>query len=132
MLHPTGIEQGDADNPAVMQRLRAARERAEEHLRMIVGSNVNVATGTDSMHGLMSFEAECLVRWGMSNQQALQTITRRNAECCRVESTVSTHEAGKFADIISIKRNPLVDITALNDVGLIMKHRERYDELSER
>jgi imidazolonepropionase-like amidohydrolase len=131
MLHPTGIEQGDAGNPAVMHRLRDARERAEEHLRMIVASGVRLATGTDSMHGLLPFEAACLVRWGMPPKDALLTVTARNAECCRIEHLTGTLEPGKYADIISVRGNPLQDIGNLERVELIMKQGQRFDDLSE-
>jgi imidazolonepropionase-like amidohydrolase len=130
LLHPTGIEQGDKDNPAVMARLRDARAQAEERLRAIVASGVRIAVGTDSMHGLLWYEAARLVDWGASNEQALQAATIRAAECCRVEETVGTLEPGKYADIISVAGNPLQEIGALERVGLVMKGGRRFDQIS--
>jgi imidazolonepropionase-like amidohydrolase len=130
LLHPTGIEQGDKDNPAVMARLRDARAQAEERLRAIVASGVRYTIGTDSMHGLLWYEAARLVDWGATNEEALLAATIRAAECCRVEETVGTLEPGKYADIISILGNPLEEIGALERVGLIMKGGKRFDQIS--
>ncbi len=131
LLHPTGIEQGDRDNPVVMAKLHAARENAAERFRAIVRSGVRLAVGTDSMHGLLPFEMACLVRWGMSNSDALLAGTRWAAECCRIEDRVGTVEKGKLADLITVRGNPLEDISALDHVNVIMKGGVRYDGLSE-
>ena len=81
-LHPTGIEQGDRGNPAIMARLEEARARVAETYRTIIDSGVRYAAGTDSMHGLLQFEVARLVDWGASNQDALLSVTRWAAECC--------------------------------------------------
>jgi imidazolonepropionase-like amidohydrolase len=130
LLHPTGIEQGDRDNPVIMAKLHAARASAAERFRTIVHSGVRLSVGTDSMHGLLPFEMACLVRWGMSNSDALLAGTRWAAECCRVEDRVGTLESGKLADLISLRGNPLEDIGALEQVNLLMKGGKRYDGLS--
>jgi len=130
LLHPTGIEQGDRDNPVIMAKLHAARESAAERFRTIVRSGVRLSVGTDSMHGLLPFEIACLVRWGMSNADALLAGTRWAAECCRIEDRTGTLENGKLADLISLRGNPLEEIGALEQVNLIMKGGTRYDGLS--
>jgi len=130
LLHPTGIEQGDSGNPAVMARLRDARSQAAERLRAIVASGVRYTIGTDSMHGLLWFEAERLVEWGATNREALMAATIRAAECCRVDDRVGTLEAGKYADMITVVGNPLDDIASLERVGLVMKGGQRFDQIS--
>ena len=131
LLHPTGIEQGDAGNPQIMEKVRQARRVAEKNLPRIIGSGVKYSIGTDSMHGLMPFEIECLVRFGASNQDALLAATARAAEVCQIADQTGALEAGKKADIISVRGNPLDDITAMRSVSLIMKGGERYDHLSD-
>lgn len=130
LLHPTGIEQGDSGNAAVMVRLHDARSQAAERLRAIVASGVRYTIGTDSMHGLLWFEAERLVEWGATNKEALMAATIRAAECCRVEDRVGTLEPGKYADLITVDGNPLSNIAALQHVRLILKGGQRYDEIS--
>lgn len=130
LLHPAGIEQGDRDNPAVMARLQDARERASERFRAIVRSGVQYAAGTDSMHGLLPFEAAKLVEWGAQPIDALRAITGWAAECCRVDHQVGTLERGKYADIVSIRGNPVEDISALENIGIIVKGGCRFQETS--
>ena len=130
LLHPTGIEQGDRDNPVIMAKLKDARATASERFQAITGSGVRYTVGTDSMHGLFPFELACLVEWGVSPADALLAGTRWAAECCQVEDRVGTLEEGKLADLITVAGNPLEEIGALRQVGLILKGGERYDGLS--
>jgi imidazolonepropionase-like amidohydrolase len=130
LLHPTGIEQGERERPAIMARLHEARSRAAERFRTIVGSGVRYAVGTDSMHGLLWFECAKLVEWGASPAAALRAATVRAAECCRVEDRVGTLEAGKLADVVTVRGNPLKRIDSLAAVGLVVKGGRRYEHLS--
>lgn len=132
ILHPTGIEQGDRHNPAVMAKLAEARARSSAGYRAIVHSGVRYAVGTDSMHGLLPFEVAKLVEWGTSPTDALLAATRWAAECCRVEHDTGTIQPGKLADLIAIAGNPLEEISALERVHLIVKGGELFDDLSER
>lgn len=127
LLHPTGIEQGDRDNPVVMGKLREARAQAEERFRAIVASDVNLSVGTDSMHGLLPFEIQCLVDWGMAPQDALTAATKRAAECCRIEDRTGTLEPGKLADLITVAGNPFDNIRAIEETRLVMKGGQRHE-----
>lgn len=130
LLHPTGIEQGDRDNPFIMAKLRDARASAAERFRAIVSSGVRYAAGTDSMHGLLPFEAAKLTEWGASTTDALLAVTRWAAECIRMDDRIGTLQPGKRADVLAVKGNPLEDITALEHVNLIVKGGKRYEGLS--
>lgn len=130
LLHPTGIEQGERERPAIIARLTEARARASERFRAIVASGIPYAVGTDSMHGLLPFEAACLVEWGASTTDALRAVTSRAAACCLVDDRVGTLEPGKLADCITIRGNPLERIQDLELTGLILKGGRRYDHLS--
>jgi imidazolonepropionase-like amidohydrolase len=129
MMHPTGIEQGDRDNPVIMAKLKAARAQAAERLTAIVASNALITIGTDSMHGLFPFEMQTLARWGMSPVKALKAGTIRAAECCRIEQRTGSLESGKAADLITLDGNPLEDIDAVTRARLIMKDGIRQDQL---
>lgn len=129
MLHPTGIEQGDRDNPAIMAKLRDARARAAERFRAIIASGVRYSVGTDSMHGLLPFEIARLVDWGATPSQALLAGTRWAAECCRIEHQTGTLQEGKYADLVTVRGNPLEDVTELENLGIIMKAGQRFDHL---
>jgi imidazolonepropionase-like amidohydrolase len=120
-LHPTGIEQGDGRQPAIMAKMRWARRLVDEHFPRHLASGVRFACGTDSMHGLMPFELSTLVRLGVSTRDALLAGTRWGAEACRVDGAVGTIEPGKRADLIAIEGDPLADIEAMWRVRLVMK-----------
>src|SRR5205823_3526319 len=62
-MHPTGIEQGDGQRPAIMDKVRWARRVVDESFPRHLASGVRFACGTDSMHGLMPVELETLVRF---------------------------------------------------------------------
>ena len=120
-MHATGIEQGDGREPAIMDKLRAARRTVEEAFPRHLASGVRFAVGTDSMHGLMPFELETLVRFGVSPRDALLAGTRRGAEACRLDADLGTLAPGKRADLIAVDGDPLRDIRALQRVTHVMK-----------
>jgi imidazolonepropionase-like amidohydrolase len=131
LFHPTGIEQGDASQPAIMGKVHAAREIVDARFPGILGSGVQYAVGTDSMHGLMPFELATLVRLGVSPRDAVLAATRGGAAACRVLDQRGTLEPGKDADIIAVAADPLANIDALRDVvfvmqgGVVHKHTEQ-------
>ncbi|CAN5570344.1 amidohydrolase family protein [soil metagenome] len=129
MMHPTGIEQGDKDNPFIMAKLHGARAQAAERLTAIVASSAKISIGTDSMHGLFPFEMEMLVKWGMSPVNALRAGTIRSAEVCQIEKKTGTLEPGKAADVISVAGNPLENIKNAARTRIVIKDGVRQDRL---
>jgi imidazolonepropionase-like amidohydrolase len=127
LFHPDGIEKGDAGRPAIMEKVRWARGVVQANFPRILESGVRFAVGTDSMHGLMAYELETLVKLGVSPTEALLAATRRGAEACRVERETGTIEPGKRADLIAIDGNPLADIGAMRRVSYVMKDGVAYD-----
>jgi imidazolonepropionase-like amidohydrolase len=120
-MHPTGIEQGDGRQSAIMDKVRWARRVVAETFPRHLATGIRIAAGTDSMHGLMPFELATLVRLGVSTHDALVAGTRGGAEACRVDGEVGTLTPGKRADLIAVEGNPLADIEALRQVRLVMK-----------
>jgi imidazolonepropionase-like amidohydrolase len=128
--HPDGIEKGDAHVPAIIAKLREARDGARENFKAVLESGVRWALGTDSMHGLMWWEIATVVEWGADAHDAILAGTRRAAEAIGMKDDVGTLEAGKLADVISVAGNPLVDITSLQHVRVVMQGGRRVDTLS--
>jgi imidazolonepropionase-like amidohydrolase len=129
-FHPQGIEAGDGGNPRIMEKLGISRRRAPDSFRAALESGVRWALGTDSMHGLLWFEAQKAVDFGATNEQALAGVTRNAADAMGLLAEVGTLEKGKRADVISVRGDPLKEIAALQHVGLVMKDGRRYDGLS--
>jgi imidazolonepropionase-like amidohydrolase len=122
LFHPTGIEQGDARDPAIMAKVRDVRGVVEARFPSLLKSGVKFAVGTDSMHGLMPYELESLVRLGVPNRDALVAGTLRGAQACRMADDTGTIEVGKRADLIALEGNPLSDMLALRRVALVMQN----------
>jgi imidazolonepropionase-like amidohydrolase len=131
-MHPTGIEQGDGKRAVIMDKVRRSRQVVAERFPRHLVSGVRFACGTDSMHGLMPFELETLVRFGVSNPDALLAGTRWGAEACRVDKEVGTIEVSKRADLIAVDGDPLKDITAMQRVSVVMKDGVTYQGVAGR
>jgi imidazolonepropionase-like amidohydrolase len=121
LFHPTGIEQGDAHQPAIMHKVHWARQVVNANFPNILRSGVRYAVGTDSMHGRMPYELATLVRLGVSPHDALLAGTRNGAAACRVLDRTGTLEEGKAADLIGLAADPLERIDAVQDVVFVMK-----------
>lgn len=119
-LHREGIEGGDGQRPAIMEKMRWARRLVDENFPRHLASGVRFACGTDAVHGQLPFELQTLVRLGVPNRDALLAGTRWGAEACRAED-IGTIEPGKRADIIAVEGDPLRDIGAMARVRLVMK-----------
>jgi imidazolonepropionase-like amidohydrolase len=79
-----------------MSKVIQARTSAEDNLGLIRQAEVRVAVGTDSMHGLIGFELEWLVRHGWSELDALIAATANGATVLRDDSC-GTLQPGKRA-----------------------------------
>jgi imidazolonepropionase-like amidohydrolase len=128
--HPDGIEKGDAHVPSIMAKLRESRETSRANFKAVLDSGVKWALGTDSMHGLLWWEAAKVVEWGATPADALQAVTRRAAEAIGTHHDVGSLEPGKLADVVSVDGNPLEDIASLQRVRLIVQGGRRCDHLS--
>jgi imidazolonepropionase-like amidohydrolase len=126
-MHPDGIEGGDGQRPAIMDKMRWARRVVAENFPRHLASGVRFACGTDAVHGAMPFEMQTLVRFGVTPHDALLAATRWGAEACRIVKDVGTVEVGKRADLIAIDGDPLKDIAAMERVSLVMKDGVTYD-----
>src|SRR5581483_5860211 len=100
LFHPDGIERGDAANPQILDKLRAAREKVAQSAQQIYASGLRLALGTDSMHGHMAYEVQTAVRLGLSPPAALLAATARGAEALGIAQETGTIEPGKAADVI--------------------------------
>jgi imidazolonepropionase-like amidohydrolase len=121
IFHPDGIERGDGGNPSVMAALELAREQVAKRMPHILASGVQLALGTDSMHGKMAFEVQTAIDFGVPPRDALVAATAGSAAACRVDDRTGTLVPGKRADLIAVDGNPLDDPSALDRVVYVMK-----------
>ena len=94
-------------------------------------AGVKLAFGTDAgvyPHGQNAKEFEYMVETGIPNAYALQAATVNAAALLKQSDNIGSLEAGKFADVIAVKGNPLDDITLMKHVDFVMKAGVVYKE----
>ncbi|HLA08699.1 MAG TPA: amidohydrolase family protein [Anaerolineales bacterium] len=110
--------------------VRKSREVVEIHSESISRAHkagVKIAMGTDAgvmPHGTNLRELGLMVNIGMTPMQAIVATTKIAADCLGWQDQVGTIEAGKLADIVIAKTDPLIDIRSLENVDnirLVMK-----------
>ena len=99
-------------NDAAMQKLRAPD---------FVLDWVHSDVFADTPFALLPEEMEWMTRYGMSNMEVIESATRMGAEALGMEHKFGTIEAGKFADLIMVNRDPLTDISVFKEVSWVMK-----------
>ena len=107
---------GTLGPPFKQARARGMRESHLRSFELARKAGVRVAMGTDAGgygYGDTALELELLVEAGMSPAQAIETGTRRSAECMRMEPLVGTLEPGKEADLLVLAADPLQDVGVL-------------------
>lgn len=85
---------------------------------------VKIAFGTDAgvfPHGLNYLEFGRMADAGMSNPDILRSATVNAAQLLRYDHRVGTLEPGKYADIIAVEGDPLLDIRDMEQVRFVMK-----------
>lgn len=130
-LVPTLIEtlHPDTATPAAIIKSEKWHALAQESIRASVEAGIKIAVGTDAGlvpdHGENLGEMGLLVKFGgMTPMQAIVAGTRTSAELCGVDDKLGTLEAGKLADVVVVKGDPLADIDSLgvnDNILLVLK-----------
>ncbi len=100
--------------------IRSVELAHEAGIPIAMGSDV----GNRYPNGQNAVEMEMLVRHGFTPMEAIQSATRVAAQALAL-ADVGTLEVGKAADIIAVRRDPLGDITVLQDsanVQMVMRN----------
>jgi len=101
-----------------------------EGVRKAWKAGVPVAVGSDAPHGAFPLNVEFLVDCGIPPLNAIAAATGVAARVRRVDKVTGVLAAGKSADLISVRGNPLDDIKTLRNVHLIARGGQRFDGLS--
>ena len=121
-----------------LKRRESAGKAHWRALEMAIEEGVNIALGTDQMPAepndgttATAREAQYYVEAGMTPLQALRSATIETARLLDAEDEIGTLEAGKYADIVAVDRDPTKDIKALRNILLVMKGGKVYRNLFE-
>lgn len=110
--------------------IRKSKEVIEIHSESIARAHkagVKIAMGTDAgvmPHGTNLRELGLMVNIGMTPMESIVATTKIAAQCLGWDDEVGTLEAGKLADIVIAKMNPIQDIRSLennDNIALVMK-----------
>ena len=112
------------DKAAIIQEKGAAISgAAQKSFRQAYAAGVKIAFGTDAgvfPHGLNAREFAAMVKLGMKPLDAIRSATIHAAALLGAPDR-GTIGAGKLADLIAVKGNPLEDVTTLERVVFVMK-----------
>jgi len=94
-------------------------------------AGVKIAFGTDAAvypHGDNAREFGYMVGAGIPAMAALQAATVNAAALLKHEKDLGSISAGKFADVVAVKGNPLNDISLMSKISFVMKEGVVYKQ----
>jgi imidazolonepropionase-like amidohydrolase len=100
----------------------------EDTFHRALAAGVKIAFGTDA-GGFdwavdPAIEFPYMVKYGMSPIQAVRAATSGAAELLGMQNDVGSIAAGKYADLVAVKGDPLADISLLQKIDFVMKGGE--------
>ncbi|MGB9791584.1 MAG: amidohydrolase family protein [Thermacetogeniaceae bacterium] len=107
--------------------------RTIDNFRAAVEKGIRIVVGSDSFCSSLTpygkyaiTEAKALAKSGLTPMQMIVAATKNGAEMLRIDHITGTIEAGKYADILVLSKNPLDDVDNLDveNMVLIMKEGE--------
>lgn len=107
--------------------LRKNTETTEAQRRAFtraVALGAPIAYATDAgvfPHGLNARQFPIMVARGMTPMQAIQSATSVAARAIGWEDRVGAIEPGRFGDLIAVRDDPLHDVTALQNVDVVIR-----------
>ncbi len=119
-------KRADTYPPAIAAKARTAAAAHADMFRMALRLGVPIALGTDATvmpggHGRNAMEFGLMTDVGMSPSAALLAGTRDAARLLGVDKDSGTLEAGKTADIVVVRGDPLADIRTTERPLLVMR-----------
>lgn len=108
---------GAAPEPvAIAEKKASYRAALKAGVTMCAGGDTGVFA-----HGHNACEAELMAAWGMAPAEVLRVLTTGNAHAPGIADTVGTIAPGREADLVALKGDPIADMTAIEQVGFVMR-----------
>ena len=119
-----------------LDEMRRGFDERLEHCARLLKMGAKVITGSDSswgnyLLGNTPYETECLVMAGMSDSNAVYSVTNDSAKSLNMDDLVGSIEPGKQADIIVIDGDPTKNITTLWNVSEVFLGGDKIERGSD-
>lgn len=114
----------DGWSESILRKNDETTEAQRQGFAKAVRAGAKIAFGTDAgvfPHGQNARQFRYMVRYGMTPMQAIQSATTSAAALLGWERDVGSVTPGHYADLIAVPRDPLADITVLEQVAHVMK-----------
>lgn len=104
----------------IMEKSKETQEDAMKSIRKAYEMGVPIAMGTDAatpynFHGENAMELYYMSQAGIAAMDCIVASTKNAARALGWDAKLGTLEAGKLADLIVVKKNPLADLRSLGD-----------------
>lgn len=104
-------------------------ELQRQNFRKALRAGVKMSFGTDAgvcPYGEAARQFAFMVKYGMTPMQAIQSATSSAADLLGKSDVLGSLKPGKYADVIAVNGDPLVDIRVLERVAFVMKEGKVY------
>lgn len=103
--------------------LKVGAQIRDTYARALRGG-VRIAMGTDAgvgPHGENAKELVYMVEGGMKPADAIRAATSAAAQVLGADADLGSIAAGRYADLVAVRRDPLQDVSALSEPVFVMK-----------
>ena len=128
-MYKRQIQTEGKKNGTLEENLRKDREVSDlqrENFRKAHKAGVKMVFGTDAgvyPHGDNARQFAWMVKYGMTPLEAIRAATV-NASEALARDDVGVLEKGRYADLVAVKGDPLVDVKLLEDIPAVVKGGE--------
>jgi imidazolonepropionase-like amidohydrolase len=115
--------------PVIAEKARAASAQIQQMFQHAVKIGVLIAMGTDAAvgpHGMNAREFSLMTTNGLPPAQALLAGTANGADLLGIADQTGTLQPGKYADVVAVAGNPLLNIKTTEHPLLVMKEGVIY------
>ncbi|MGA2080566.1 MAG: amidohydrolase family protein [Holophaga sp.] len=122
-------------DPNFVRKMRQALDGAETSLAIACAKGLKIGSGSDCLGPMQVYKGMELALQAkvMGPMAALIATTRTNAEIIKQEKNLGTIEAGKLADFILVKGDPLKDMSLFqnyqDNITMIIQEGKLYKKL---
>jgi imidazolonepropionase-like amidohydrolase len=115
--------------PVISRKAIEVGTKIQQTFAKAYKAGVKTAFGTDAgvfAHGKNYIEFQYMVEAGMPPIEAIKAATTSAADLLGMSNKIGSITKGKFADIIAVDGDPLLDIKTMKNIAFIMKEGKTY------